>query len=178
MTISPIETVYNGYRFRSRLEARWAVFFTVKGIVYEYEPEGFNLGDDLGWYLPDFWLPQVSMWAEVKRGPFAPLEKAKCQALARQTDYPCLMLDGPPAVRNYWAYQGIELVDIDGECWQFPELTDYLLCEGHRYWLTENRFFRATGAEDWEINLSDEYDEAVEAARQARFESRDEKARR
>lgn len=26
MTIKPIETVYNGYRFRSRLEARWARF--------------------------------------------------------------------------------------------------------------------------------------------------------
>ena len=25
--IKAIETVYNGYRFRSRLEARWAVFF-------------------------------------------------------------------------------------------------------------------------------------------------------
>ena len=24
----PIETMYRGYRFRSRLEARWAVFFT------------------------------------------------------------------------------------------------------------------------------------------------------
>ena len=26
-SIKPIETKYNGYRFRSRLEARWAVFF-------------------------------------------------------------------------------------------------------------------------------------------------------
>lgn len=29
MSIKPIETVYKGYRFRSRLEARWAVFFQV-----------------------------------------------------------------------------------------------------------------------------------------------------
>ena len=27
MEIKPIETHYKGYRFRSRLEARWAVFF-------------------------------------------------------------------------------------------------------------------------------------------------------
>jgi hypothetical protein len=27
MTIQAIETVYRGHRFRSRLEARWAVFF-------------------------------------------------------------------------------------------------------------------------------------------------------
>ena len=27
MEVKPIETTYNGYKFRSRLEARWAVFF-------------------------------------------------------------------------------------------------------------------------------------------------------
>lgn len=51
-----IETVYNGYRFRSRLEARWTVFFDALGVKeedYEYEPEGFVL-DDGTRYLPDF----------------------------------------------------------------------------------------------------------------------------
>lgn len=48
-----IETEYNGYKFRSRLEARWAVFFDSLGIKYEYEPEGFLL-DDGSMYLPDF----------------------------------------------------------------------------------------------------------------------------
>ena len=38
-----IETVYNGYRFRSRLEARWAVFFDALGVKYEYEAEGFEM---------------------------------------------------------------------------------------------------------------------------------------
>ena len=42
MDIKPIETYYNGYRFRSRLEARWAVFFDALGVPYEYEPEGFS----------------------------------------------------------------------------------------------------------------------------------------
>lgn len=27
MTIKAIDTIYKGYKFRSRLEARWAVFF-------------------------------------------------------------------------------------------------------------------------------------------------------
>ena len=31
MSLRPIETHYNGYRFRSRLEARWAVFFEAMG---------------------------------------------------------------------------------------------------------------------------------------------------
>lgn len=47
-----IEVRYKGFRFRSRLEARWAVFFDALGIEYEYEPEGFRRGDIL--YLPDF----------------------------------------------------------------------------------------------------------------------------
>lgn len=62
--LKAIETRYNGYRFRSRLEARWAVFFDTLGVRYEYEPEGFDL-DGL-WYLPDFWLPEQRTWIEVK----------------------------------------------------------------------------------------------------------------
>lgn len=61
----PIETIYNGYRFRSRLEARWAVFFDVLGIEYEYEPEGIN--EDGINYLPDFYLPEFFSYFEVKR---------------------------------------------------------------------------------------------------------------
>ena len=41
-TIKPIETVYKGDRFRSRLEARWAVFFDAARIKWEYEPEGYD----------------------------------------------------------------------------------------------------------------------------------------
>lgn len=60
-----IETHYNGYRFRSRLEARWAVFFDALGIAYEYEKEGYDLGKD-GWYLPDFWVPAHDCFIEIK----------------------------------------------------------------------------------------------------------------
>lgn len=54
MTIRPIETRYAGFRFRSRLEARWAVFFDTLGIKWEYEPQGYML--DGKPYLPDFKL--------------------------------------------------------------------------------------------------------------------------
>jgi hypothetical protein len=50
----PLDTRYKGYRFRSRLEARWAVFFDALNIEYLYEPEGFQL--KAGRYLPDFQL--------------------------------------------------------------------------------------------------------------------------
>ena len=65
MNIKPIETVYNGYRFRSRLEARWAVFFDSSKIKYLYEPEGFKLSDGT-YYLPDFYLPNEDYYVEVK----------------------------------------------------------------------------------------------------------------
>lgn len=68
MPIKAIETRYNGYHFRSRLEARWAVFFDTAGIMYSYEPQGFDL-DGL-YYLPDFWLPEMQSWAEVKPGSY------------------------------------------------------------------------------------------------------------
>lgn len=60
-----IETHYKGYRFRSRLEARWAVFFDALGVKWEYEKEGYDLGE-AGWYLPDFWLPDFGIWIEIK----------------------------------------------------------------------------------------------------------------
>jgi hypothetical protein len=69
--IKPIETRYKGYLFRSRLEARWAVFLDTLDIEYEYEPQGFDLGE-AGWYLPDFYLPKhdthrdCGVWLEIK----------------------------------------------------------------------------------------------------------------
>lgn len=65
MIYQAIETRYNGYRFRSRLEARYAVFFDALGVRYEYEKEGFDL-EGAGRYLPDFWLPDLHLWFEVK----------------------------------------------------------------------------------------------------------------
>ena len=69
--IKPIETFYHGQRFRSRLEARWAVFFDACGVEWEYEPEGFDVGDGV-LYLPDFRLHHLqgrggpTLWVEVK----------------------------------------------------------------------------------------------------------------
>lgn len=64
MKIQSIPTKYNGVNFRSRLEARWAVFFDTLGIQYFYEHEGYQLPS--GWYLPDFWLPTFKTWIEIK----------------------------------------------------------------------------------------------------------------
>ena len=49
-TVAAIPTMYRGRQYRSRLEARWAAFFTILGWEYEHEPF------DLGKWSPDFML--------------------------------------------------------------------------------------------------------------------------
>lgn len=63
-----IETEYAGCRFRSRLEARWAVVFDHLLIPWQYEPQGFERvwGGENVRYLPDFYLPESETWVEVK----------------------------------------------------------------------------------------------------------------
>ncbi len=102
--LQAIETVYRGYRFRSRLEARWAVFFDALDIVWQYEQEGYNL-DGL-WYLPDFWLPDLGYWVEIK--PMLPEDRSteletilvgeeieKADRLARLSGKDVYLLCGP-----------------------------------------------------------------------------------
>ena len=188
MPIKPIETFYNGYRFRSRLEARWAVFFDALEIKYEYEPEGYDLGK-LGWYLPDFWLPQVKMFAEVKPTEFSPVELEKCRQLCKQSNYGVLRLAGTPAQKPYWGFLPGPCVagDCPGkpeECERCPDRSyepgemDFFLHESHRYWLTEGRFFISMGCNHPEACKgcvlrfceNEIGARAVSAARQARFE--------
>lgn len=87
-TIAPIQTYYNGYHFRSRLEARWAVFFDAAGIKYEYEPEGFKVEiaeNEVYRYLPDFYLPDFDVYTEVKPNKAKLLEDSA--KLANMIDY-------------------------------------------------------------------------------------------
>lgn len=68
-----IQTRYAGCHFRSRLEARWAVFFDTLGIKWEYEAQGYECFwrldmhyDDTFRWLPDFYLPELNQLVEVK----------------------------------------------------------------------------------------------------------------
>lgn len=161
-----IETRYHNVLFRSRLEARWAVYFDSLKVSWQYEREGFETPD--GRYLPDFWLPQVSMWAEAK--PEWPDQHAinKMQQVATNTGFPVLLLDGPPEAKNYWAVMpGCEYSqEYQGGYW-----ADFVFTSDD-YWLDEKRLYSCTGQE-----VPDRSDqtlmvnmEAVSAALSARFE--------
>ena len=74
MDIKPIETEYKGFLFRSRLEARYAVFFDTLGVKWEYETEGYEI-DGIR-YLPDFWLPMVTCRNDEVSGVFVEVKPA------------------------------------------------------------------------------------------------------
>jgi len=178
--IKALQTSYNGYSCRSRTEARWMVAFDEAKIKYEYEPQGFDLGE-VGCYLPDFYLPQVGMYAEVKGRTFNLEELKKAKALTEEAEEPVLLLDGPPERKAYWAI----IPDIkrpekcgwyeifESECFS---ANDYDIFEHSHYWSDERRFYSNTGygcgsfphSHNCEYDLMDS--EAVLAARSARFE--------
>jgi hypothetical protein len=156
--IKPIGTIYQMVKFRSRLEARWAVYFDSIGIAWEYEKEGYDLGDDL-YYLPDFWLPQVNKWAEVKPTEFTPIEMKKVRRLVYGTGYSCILLPGLPGHRSYRVvtseYYDGTLIDYD-----------VVLTNDQGYLTNENRFYSCP-ADDEEF---EDVKIAVGRAKSARFE--------
>jgi hypothetical protein len=104
-----IETAYNGYRFRSRLEARWAVFFDALGIGYLYEHEGYVVGGVS--YLCDFFIPEWAAWVEIKPNAAAiaePQVMDKVLNLASATDKAAIIICGRPWPPEYAATYGFD----------------------------------------------------------------------
>jgi hypothetical protein len=58
---------YAGVDFRSTLEADWAYTLDRLGMTWQYEPEAIMLPSGRE-YRPDFYLPELTTWLEVK-GP-------------------------------------------------------------------------------------------------------------
>jgi len=103
--IKVLPTYHGGVLFRSRLEARWAVFFDAMCIPWVYEQEGFDLGND-GPYLPDFWLPHIEAFWEVKGATPTEQEERLAARLATTTGKMVYIAFGPIGLAQQW----------DGEC--------------------------------------------------------------
>ncbi len=98
--MSVIQTRYANVYFRSRLEARWAVFFDALDIQWEYEKEGYEFSDGTR-YLPDFWLPVQKRWIEIKGEIETKDEIGKASLLAVETMRPVHIFWGPiPDILN------------------------------------------------------------------------------
>lgn len=89
---------YNGIRFKSPLEARWAVFFHTIGLKYEYERR-VGLADRT-LLVPDFWLPDIGLWLEVKTGEPGNRTRKWCQKMADSTGCIVLVAVGAPEPRD------------------------------------------------------------------------------
>lgn len=93
MVIKAIQTEYKGYKFRSRLEARYAVLFDALGLDWEYETEGYELPDGT-WYLPDFYIPSKNSYIEIKGTKATNEEINKCRMLAEKVGATDLIATG------------------------------------------------------------------------------------
>lgn len=115
--IDPLQakpTFYNGYWMRSTLEARWAKLLDVFGIDYRYELRRFVTAQ--GPYLPDFYLPELQAWLEIK--PYRPseVELAKLRDVAASDNTYAFLVSGFPNANT---------MGLDGEyviAWRGSEL--------------------------------------------------------
>lgn len=169
--IKAIETHYKGYRFRSRLEARWAVFFDACGYNWDYEVEGFNL--DGIFYLPDFKIEVKDtngdvniFWFEVKSSIslMTDDEWRKVIAFSNYAQDLCsgygdfIILDGAPNENRL--YTGTLMADVDGSMWR----VDHVYRGRPSFWSDYSEFLR--------LNNVNFYDSKIpyDIARSARFE--------
>ncbi len=117
--LKAIETVYKGYAFRSRLEARYAVFLDGLGVPYDYEPEGFALAGIN--YLPDFRLTKARCWLEVKGQMPNEDEIEKAKRLANATGWPVFIVWGDPVSTFVLSDGGILLITVNRTALPQPE---------------------------------------------------------
>ncbi|MEU8035692.1 hypothetical protein [Streptosporangium sp. NPDC049078] len=153
MKIAAIETRYAGCRFRSRLEARWAVFFDHLGIAWEYEPQGFIV--DGTPYLPDFWLPETKTWVEVKGDEESFQEHAALYAKAAGSGALPDTTDAECSTRGLLILGPIPRVEAE----QYP--VHVLLRDAADYgtpWKGHQKFWSEIHAEAWLFGHGSEHD--------------------
>jgi hypothetical protein len=149
-------TLYKGKLFSSMLKARWAVFFDNLPIEWIYKPNG---------KFPDFWLPQVHMWAEVRPIDLTSYDYEQAFNLVTETKYALLMLIGnKPKYRPYYALE----YHTNGAVHRC--ISPYALSNYGNYPEEEHRFYFCCGdnLNDEGVEFSDTID-AIYASRRIDF---------
>lgn len=145
-----IDTEYKGHLFRSRLEARWAVFFDTIGLAWEYEKEGYE-GCGIR-YLPDFYFPKYDIWGEIK--PDGHKDKDKNKWLMFSEEKSLIILEGLPSIKACKYYT------VGGEHMLIIPFAD-LIKESYGF------LWYAGGDEDW--SEVEPFKTAIKKANQYRF---------
>lgn len=135
-SIQCIPTLHAGVRFRSRHEARWAILFSRLAIEWQYEVDGYQLPTH--WYLPDFWLPEIKCFAEVKgvADQWSGEAMTKATELALASGRVVILCDdmgSKPLIPALWPHAGIcdrYLIDLVqsrdcGRAWNEPDPDDW-----------------------------------------------------
>lgn len=184
--IKAIDTEYNGYKFRSRLEARVAVFLDAAGALWDYEVEGFALPVN-GNYLPDFLVtsfPKGStpFWLEVKAKQPTKNEIHKLRELCIQTQIPGAFFTGTMTDRLFDGQNRLSVIsqhDVDYAGWRVDvfeyiqaPLTEYIEDgdDDSTFWDTYKQKMWATWDMFLEIQDAKYLKPAAKTALSARFE--------
>jgi hypothetical protein len=178
--LKAIETHYKGYRFRSRTEAKWAVFFDKLGLRWDYEEEGYVLAKT-GCYLPDFKVILPSdeiIYCEVNHSEaddFDDDEIRKLREFANERRCKVILLTGVPDFRAY-----NQLVpDSRSNSFTAAFFQDYkpYIRTADAYWFQALELDSNTGRLHFKADerrlrkaLGQGFLDAVAAARSARFE--------
>lgn len=146
--VAPIPTFFGGIYYRSRTEARWAVFLSMLEIPFNYEDSGFAIKTDAEefWYLPDFLLPDLDAWpqvVEVKGAQPTQEEVTKLLGVCEAKACDGMFLIGRP--------------DLCGELWWFVRLA-------------QEKFEVRRLKQDFLSSLFGDTDRAFLVARSYRFE--------
>jgi hypothetical protein len=159
-----IETKYNDLPFRSRLEAKWAVFLDAMGIDYDYEREGYTLSGL--WYLPDFWLPlpkeharfeNSGYWLEIKSRLLTNTEELQIKRLVHETGHHAYAICGRVGIGEYLVSK-----------WAMNRTTKAVSCvykDSDDYYLHFSMWNRLQPS-----NVEVAFEDALNTARAARFE--------
>lgn len=85
---------HRGWMMRSHTELLWAKVFDAAEIQYLHEPGLFETPH--GWYLPDFYMPNIGAYVEIKGVEPTDIEKEKAAAVIDTTGKPLVIISGKP----------------------------------------------------------------------------------